>query len=92
MTTASEAGERVDLVAARRLGGLAAALLDGRDRDLLAPLGFLGDFAPPALPPPRVDRAELARGLAAANAAYGHPRAAELAGKLADPADRKSVV
>lgn len=88
MTTASEAGERVDLVAARRLGGLAAALLDGRGRDLLAPLGFLGDFAPLALPPPRVDRAELARGLAVANAAYGHPRAAELAGKLADPATR----
>lgn len=86
--TASEPFERVDLVVAGRLKGLPAALLDGRDRDLLAPLGFFGGFERPAFPPPRVDRAALARGLSVANAAYGHPRAEALAAKLADPATR----
>lgn len=85
---ASEGIERVDLIAAGRLKGLPAALLDGRDRDLLAPLGFLGAFERPAFAPPRVDRTELARGLGIANAAYGHPRAEALAAKLADPATR----
>jgi len=85
---ASEEIERVDLVAAGRLKGLPAALLDGRDRDLLAPLGFFGAFERPAFPPPRVDRTALARGLGVANAAYGHPRAEALAAKLADPATR----
>ncbi len=69
-----------------RFSGLAAALLAGRDLDLLEPLRFLAPGALPAGPAPRVDRRELAAGLAVTNAAYGHPRAAELAAKLADPA------
>jgi len=69
------------------LGGLAAELAAGRARDLLAPL----DFQPPgttrlAGAPPAVARADLARALAVANASYGHPGAAELARRLADPA------
>jgi bacillithiol biosynthesis cysteine-adding enzyme BshC len=69
-----------------RFSGLAAALLAGRDRDLLEPLRFLAPGALPSGPAPRVDRGGIAAGLAVANAAYGHPRAAELAAKLADPA------
>jgi bacillithiol biosynthesis cysteine-adding enzyme BshC len=80
----------IDLTAASLpapLAPLPAAYLAGRDRDLLAPLSFL---APGALPPPPAgpapDRRELATGLAVANRSYGHPRADELAAKLADPA------
>lgn len=69
-----------------RFSGLAAALLAGRDGDLLAPLRFLAPGALPAGSAPRVDRSALAAALAVTNAAYGHPRAAELAAKLADPA------
>lgn len=42
----------------------------------------------PAGAPPRVERSALARGLEVANASYGHPRAAELAAKLAEPETR----
>ena len=69
-----------------RFSGLAAALLSGRDLELLSPLRFLAPGALPEGAAPRVDRRALAAGLAVANAAYGHPRAAELAAKLADPA------
>lgn len=69
-----------------RFSGLAAALLAGRERDLLAPLRFLAPGTLPAGPAPRVDRRAIAAGLAITNSAYGHPRAAELAAQLADPA------
>lgn len=69
---------------------LPAAWRDGRDRDLLAPLTLHRRGA--ALPPaPRVDRGELAVGLERANRSYGHPRAAELAGRLAEGATRVVV-
>ena len=70
-----------------------AALLAGRDRDLLAPLAFLppGEIVPRPRPGPPPDRRELASALARANRAYGHPRADELARRLADPAARVVV-
>ncbi len=68
------------------LGGLAGTLVAGRDLDLLAPLGFLAPGVQPAERAPSPGREALASGLATANAGYGHPRAAELAAKLADPA------
>lgn len=72
------------------------AYLRGRDLDLLEPLRHLTP-GPDALaellaePPPEVDRAALARALRTTNDAYGHPRAAELAEKLADPKTRVVV-
>jgi bacillithiol biosynthesis cysteine-adding enzyme BshC len=78
-------------LAAGLIGGLAAELLAGRHRDLLAPLEFLEPGSRPAARSRPVDRAGLARALAVANAAAGHPRAAELAAKLADPAARVVV-
>lgn len=74
---------RVDLIASGLLTGLPAALVEGRDADLLAPLRFLAPGAMPEGDPPAVDRTELAHGLAAANAGYGHPAAERLAAKLA---------
>ncbi len=68
------------------LGGLAGAFAAGRDLELLAPLGFVAPGAAPGAARPVTGRGELARSLAVANAAYGHPRAEELAAKLADPA------
>jgi bacillithiol biosynthesis cysteine-adding enzyme BshC len=66
---------------------LPRAWLDGRDRDLLAPLTLATSCA--TLPPaPAVDRSAIAAGLERANRSYGHPRAAELAAALADPATR----
>jgi bacillithiol biosynthesis cysteine-adding enzyme BshC len=78
------------LVAPGRLPPLPAAWLAGRDVDLLAPLRLhrRGSALPPA---PAVDRQELATGLERANRSYGHPRATELAAKLADPATRVVV-
>ena len=86
--TSSRAGLAIDLLAAGAIPGLPAAWLSGRDLDLLLPLRLLAPGTVPQGPAPAVDRVELARGLAAANASYGHPRAAELASKLADPATR----
>ena len=70
------------------LGGVAAELAAGRHPDLLAPLVRVepGSAAGALAAPPPLDRGALARGLAVANAAYGHPRAEELARRLADPA------
>lgn len=86
--------ERVDLAAAGLLGGLPAAFLAGRDRDLLAPLRFLPPGEAPAAPFPvladgaSAARRELAAGLAVSNRGYGHENADALARKLADPATR----
>jgi len=81
----------LDLAAGGRLPPIPTALLAGRDRDLLEPLRFLPPGELPGGPAPEVGRSELARALATANAAYGHPRAEELAAKLADPATRVVV-
>ena len=81
----------MDLLAAGLLPSLPASFLSGGDLDLLAPLAFT---AGPELPPlpagtPAVEsRRGLAEALATANAAYGHPRARDLARRLADPATR----
>ncbi|MEM7582616.1 MAG: bacillithiol biosynthesis cysteine-adding enzyme BshC [Acidobacteriota bacterium] len=82
----------LDLLSTSRLPSLPSAFLSGRDRDLLAPVRFLapGDM-PTDSPPPGVDRGELARALATANAAYGHPAAERLAEQLADPETRVVV-
>jgi len=90
------AAPEVDLAAAGLLPPIPAAFLAGYDLDLLAPLGFL---APGELPDLSgrgratisPDRRALAEGLATANRAYGHPRADELAARLADPAVRVVV-
>lgn len=82
---------RIDLVASGRLPSLATAYLEGRDRDLLAPLRFLAPGTLPEGAPPEVDRSRLAAALGTANAAYGHPAAAALAAKLAAPATRVVV-
>lgn len=81
----------LDLVALGRLRALPAAFLDGRHTDLLAPLRHLPPGTLPSGPPPAVERRALAAGLAAANRAYGHPAADELAAKLADPHTRVVV-
>ena len=85
---------RVELPGSGLLPPIPDAFLRGEDRDLLAPMSFLapGDALPPrpasAAAP---DRAALAAGLADANRAYGHPRADELAEKLARPGTRVVV-
>lgn len=76
----------VDLAAAGLLGPLPAALLAGRDRELLAPLRLLRPGGEGELVAPAVERRAIARALAVANAGYGHPAGERLAGKLADPA------
>ena len=81
----------VDLVQHGLVKGMPAAWLAGQQTDLLVPLRLLAPGALPEGAPPRVDRSGIAAGLARANAAYGHPRAAELAAKLADPATRVVV-
>ncbi|MCH9650769.1 MAG: bacillithiol biosynthesis cysteine-adding enzyme BshC [Deltaproteobacteria bacterium] len=68
------------------LAGFPAAAMAGEAQELLSPLRHL---LPGELPPTivgRTDRSEVAAALAVANQAYGHPRAEELAAKLADPA------
>jgi bacillithiol synthase len=76
----------VDLLAHGLVKGLPAAWLAGKDTDLLAPLQLLAPGTLPEMAPPQVDRRAVAAGLQRANEGYGHPRAAELAAKLADPA------
>lgn len=94
--SASSSSRRVDLAAAEMLPPLPSAFLAGRDLDLLAPLPFaeVGQPQAPRTPTEEEaspDRGGLAAALADANAAYGHPRAAELADKLADPATQVVV-
>jgi len=72
-------------LAAGYVGGLAARLLDGADRDLVAPYTLARPGRPERLPRRLVDRSALARGLEVANSSFGHPRARELAARLADP-------
>ncbi len=82
----------LDLLAAGRLPPLAAAFLAGQDEDLLAPLALQPhDQLPPPPSGPVPDRRELALALEAANTAFGHPAAGELAHRLADPATRVVV-
>jgi bacillithiol biosynthesis cysteine-adding enzyme BshC len=81
----------VALAAAGLLPPLPEAFLAGRDLDLLAPLAFLPpgrlpDRAPRPGPATREARRALGDALVAANRSYGHPRADELARRLADPA------
>jgi len=76
----------LDLLAAGLLPPLPAAFLVGRDLDLLTPARFAADPLAAELTAPPLDRAELAAALASANAAYGHPAAAALGERLADPA------
>ena len=74
----------VDLLRAGLLPPLPAAYVQSRNLNLLRPVSF-GAPAVEDLPRPQVDRRALAAGLADANREYGHPAAAELAHKLADP-------
>ena len=78
----------MDLVALGMLPGLPTAFLEGRDTDLLRPLRLVGAGDLPEGDPPAVDREGVAEALAVANDSYGHPGAAGLARKLADPATR----
>ena len=84
----------VDLVDEGLVAPLPRAYLAGRDRDLLEPLRFLepGEL-PPAAPQPsgELDRAPLAAALERANRSYGHPGAARLAARLAEPGTRVVV-
>jgi bacillithiol synthase len=82
----------VDVAAAGLVPPVVASLLAGRDGDLLGPLAWRGGGPDGWLPPlPSVERRAVARALAQSNASYGHPRAEELARKLADPATRVVV-
>ncbi len=81
----------LDLLARGSLPPLPAAFFQGRDRDLLDPVRFLDAGELPSGPAPAVDRSQLARALATANAAYGHPAAQAHAARLADPATRVVV-
>ncbi|MEO7795271.1 MAG: bacillithiol biosynthesis BshC [Thermoanaerobaculia bacterium] len=76
----------VDLIANGLVKGMPAAWLAGRETDLLSPLRLLAPGTLPEMAAPPIDRRGIAAGLARTNAGYGHPRAAELAAKLADPA------
>lgn len=81
----------LDLVAEGLLPPLPRAFLASRDLDLLAPLTFLAPGSLVLPPAPAVDRRALAAALGVANEAYGHPAAARLAKKLADPRTRVVV-
>ncbi|MEM9558299.1 MAG: bacillithiol biosynthesis BshC [Acidobacteriota bacterium] len=89
--TAAASRRALDLVAGERLPALPRAFLDGREHDLLAPLHFLAPGELPTTPAPAVDRVALAAALERANASYGHPRADELAARLAHPSTRVVV-
>ena len=81
----------LDLLEAGLLPPLPAALIGGRDLDLLEPLRLVGAGELPETGAAVVDRQELAAGLATVNAAYGHPAATTLAQRLADPETRVVV-
>jgi len=74
----------VDLAASGLLPPLPTAYLGGRALDLLAPLRFLAPGEEPDGSPAAVDRQPLAAALGAANEAWGHPAAGEMAARLAD--------
>ncbi|MCB1034373.1 MAG: bacillithiol biosynthesis cysteine-adding enzyme BshC [Acidobacteria bacterium] len=82
---AGPAALRLDLLATGRLAPVAAAALQGKADELLSPLRYLPAGDLPEGPSVLADRRRLAEGLAVANESYGHPRARELAGKLAEP-------
>ena len=73
------------LSVSRFASGTAQRFLQGESLDLLAPLSFRAPGAEEDLRPRAVDRKKLADALGRANVSYGHPRAAELAERLADP-------
>ena len=75
----------VDLIAHGLVKGMPAAWLARQETDLLAPLRLLAPGTLPEMAPPAVDRRAIAAGLRRANESYGHPLAAALAAKLADP-------
>ncbi len=83
--------DAMDLLVPGRLAPFPAAILRGEDRDLLEPLNVALPGTLPPAPPPGVDRRALATALERANTSYGHPDAARLATKLADPATRVVV-
>ena len=74
------------LPATHFLSGAAKSFMAGAALDLLAPLSFWTPGAPVKLTARRVERRQLAEELGRANVSYGHPRAQELATRLADPA------
>ena len=86
MATALKPPPALDLVREGLLAPLPAALVEGRDAELLAPLRLVAAEDLPPRRPAGVSRAAFAPALERANASYGHRRAAELAAKLADPA------
>ncbi|HVS02526.1 MAG TPA: bacillithiol biosynthesis cysteine-adding enzyme BshC [Thermoanaerobaculia bacterium] len=67
------------------------AWLAGSELELLAPLRWLPPGETPSGPWPVVDRRALVAGLERANVSYGHPGAAALGRRLADPATRVVV-
>ena len=77
------------LPASRFASGTAQRFLRGEALDLLAPLSFRAPGGEEDLRPKAVERSKLADELGRANVSYGHPRARELAERLADP---KTVV
>ncbi|MGB5890151.1 MAG: bacillithiol biosynthesis cysteine-adding enzyme BshC [Thermoanaerobaculia bacterium] len=81
----------LDLFEAGLLPPLVAAVVAGRDLDLLEPLRLVSPGELPEASPSVIDRRQLADGLATANAGYGHPEANALAQRLADPAARVVV-
>jgi len=107
MTDTTAGDLTVDLAANGLLPPLPTAFLAGEDRDLLSPISLVepspvvGGASVPELPPPPGGdtggddfgrrRASLARALGVANRSYGHPKADELAERLADPQVRVVV-
>lgn len=90
-SSATNPALELDLLDLDRLPPLPSAWLRGQDLDLLEPLSFLDPTQELPSPAPAAERGELATALGVANAAYGHPRAEELAAKLADPATQVVV-
>ncbi|MEM7051672.1 MAG: bacillithiol biosynthesis cysteine-adding enzyme BshC [Acidobacteriota bacterium] len=90
--TSRSDGLRVELAGSGLLPAMPRAFLEGRERDLLAPLRFLppGELPAPR-PQPAPDRRALAEALRVANRAYGNRRADELADLLARPETRVVV-
>ena len=74
------------LPVSRFASGTAKAFLRGEALDLLRPVQFRAPGSETALTPRPVERQRLAEAIGQANLSYGHPRAQELAQRLADPA------